>query len=128
MLLESVTTRDVEFEPAGASLLRRGGGEGAGGGRDDRQSPFEFSCPLRMTISNHSGSYFRNPTTGFVHKDMYDTEPILPPPESSQASCVLPGCVSSHHRQCTQLPLPLIGIRLRTSKFATRLGLFPYGS
>jgi hypothetical protein len=68
-----------------------GGGEGGGGGRDNRQSPFGVRLPpLRTTISNHSEPFFRNPTMGFVYKDMYYIEPILSPPESSQAGSVLP--------------------------------------
>lgn len=55
-----------------------GGGEGGGGGRDDRQSPFGVQLPpLCTTISNHSEPFFRNPTPGFVYKDMYDIEPII---------------------------------------------------
>jgi hypothetical protein len=89
----SVITRDVEFEPVGASRLRRGWRRRRRRRRRKGQSAESLwgsAAPLRTTISNRSEPFFRNPTMGFVYKDMYYIEPILSLPKSSQASCILP--------------------------------------
>ena len=51
----------------------------------NRSSPCTVQLPpLHGTISNQSQQYFRNPSTGFVYRDMYDTEPISSLPDTSQ--------------------------------------------
>jgi len=106
----SATTRDVEFEPARASRLRRGWRRR----RRERKGRSVESLWSSAASSAYNdfeslGAVLSESYPGFVYKDMYDIEPILSPPESSQASCVLPRLyeLSSLLVHLVTPPLPL---------------------